>query len=63
MFRQDISKVTSVGGNGHLIELNATALFVGAGALLVLAVVIAAHNPEARTMGVGTVARIIGDNQ
>jgi hypothetical protein len=39
--------------SGALIELDATALFVGAGALLVLTVVIAAHNPEARTMGVG----------
>ncbi len=39
--------------SGALIGLNATVLFVGAGALLVLTVVIAAHNPEARTMGVG----------
>lgn len=39
--------------SGVLIELNTTGLFVGAGALLVLTVIIAAHNPEVRTMGVG----------
>jgi len=39
--------------SGALIGLSATALFVGAGALLLLTVVIAAHSPEARTMGVG----------
>ncbi len=39
--------------SGALIGLNATALFVGAGAFLVLTIAIAAHNPEARTMGMG----------
>ncbi len=39
--------------SGALIELNSTGLFVGAGALMVLTVAIAAHNPETRSMGVG----------
>ena len=39
--------------SGALIEANTSALFLGAGSLLLLTVGIAALTPEARTMGVG----------
>ena len=43
----------SIALSGALIKMNANALFLGAGALLVLTVIISARNPEARTMGEG----------
>lgn len=48
--------------SGALIEANATALFLGAGSLLLLTVGIAARTSEARTMGVGLSTEISDDD-